>query len=515
VSDLILFNANVITMNPVFPRAQLVAIEDDKILYVGRNNRLDELKHKKTKLIDCHGKAVLPGFIDAHCHLHALAESYITLNLEPCKKVGSLSDIQAKIRDLSQQLSPGTWIRGRGYNEFYLAEKRHPNRLDLDAITSAHPIKLTHRTGHAHVLNGLALKLVGISKETPDPPDGLIDRDVETGEPTGLLYRMGDFLSKKVPPLDIKQLDRGMKMANKELLSLGITSVQDASSHNDIEQWRLLNRWKDERLLELKVSMMLGMEAFNDYRKQDFLTKLDENQLRLGGVKIILDETIGHLRPNQSELNERVLNIHQSGFQAVLHAIEETAVMPACFAIEYALQTFPKPDHRHRIEHCSVCTQPIAKRLASFGIMVVTQPSFIYYNGERYLRTVPDSNLKHLYPIATLMKKGVKVAGSSDFPIVPANPLIGIYSAVARMAESGEYVLPNERISPLEALKMYTDYAAKATFEEMTKGSIVPGKLADLVVLNGDPTKVPVNEIKDIEVEMTILNGEVVWDKIS
>jgi predicted amidohydrolase YtcJ len=157
----------------------------------------------------------------------------------------------------------------------------------------------------------------------------------------------------------------------------------------------------------------------------------------------------------------------------------------------------------------------LAKRLASLGITVVTQPSFIYYHGERYLRTVPDPNLKYLYPIATLKKNGVKVVGSSDCPVAPANPMIGIYSSVSRMAENGEFVLPEEKISPLEALRMYTNEAAKTTFEETIKGSIAPGKLADLVILNGDPTSLPVNEIKDIEVEMTILNGEVVWNKMS
>ena len=197
--DVILFNANVITMNPAFPQAQLVAIEDDKILYVGRNNSLDELKHKKTKIIDCNGKAVLPGFIDAHCHLYALAESYITLNLEPCNNVGSILDIQAKIRDLSQQLPPGTWIRGRGYNEFYLAEKRHPSRWDLDAITSAHPIKLTHRTGHAHVLNSVALKLVGISKETPIHLMVLSTGTLRLESPQDYSTGWGIFYQKKFP----------------------------------------------------------------------------------------------------------------------------------------------------------------------------------------------------------------------------------------------------------------------------------------------------------------------------
>ena len=145
--------------------------------------------------------------------------------------------------------------------------------------------------------------------------------------------------------------------------------------------------------------------------------------------------------------------------------------------------------------------------------MVVTQPSFIYYSGDRYLRTVPAEELKHLYPIRTLLKSGVKVAASSDCPIAPANPLIGIYAATSRMTETGETVLSEEKITPEEALRMYGENAARATFDEGMKGSISPGKLADLVVLNGDPTKVPINEIKDIKVEMTILNGEIVWEK--
>ena len=467
----------------------------------------------KATRIDCKGKTVLPGFIDAHLHLHALAESHVTLNLEPHHNVQSISDIQTKIRNYSQKLPPGTWIRGRGYNEFYLAEKRHPNRWDLDQVTSVHPIKLTHRTGHAHVLNSLALQMVGISNETPDPPDGLIDRDIETGEPTGLLYRMSDFLSKKIPPLENDQLDQGMKIANDELLSMGITSIQDASSHNGIEQWKLFRRWKEKGFLKPRVVMMLGTESFSAFRKQDFESQTDKSQLRLAGVKIILDETTGHLKPDQTELNEMVLRIHQAGFQACLHAVEEKTVEAACSAIEYALKKLPKSDHRHRIEHCSVCPPSLAKKLAALGIMVVTQPSFIYYSGERYLRTVPSEELKHLYPIKTLLKSGVKVAASSDCPIAPANPMTGIYAACSQMTETGEAVLPEEKISPEEALRMYGETAARATFDEGMKGSISPGKLADLVVVNEDPTRVSLDEIKDLELEMTIINGEVLWEK--
>jgi predicted amidohydrolase YtcJ len=514
MADLILCNANVITMDPACPRAQLVAIENRKIISVTTSDKLVEHKKSETKVIDCNGETILPGFIDAHCHIPSLAESFLALNLNPQNNVHSISDIQAEIQSLSKELPPGKWIRGKGYNEFYLTEKRHPTREDLDRATTIHPIKLTHRSGHAHVLNSAALRIVGISKETSDPPGGLIDRDIRTGEPTGILYGMSNYLAKIIPSIDGDQMEKGIRLVNQELLSCGIASVQDATSRNDFDRWKMFQRWKENGLLRSRVSMMLGMEGFNEYRKHPYSVQGDEKHLRLGGVKIIIHETTGQLTPSQQELNEMVNKIHQSGFQAVLHAIEEHSIKAACTAIEHALKLSPKSDHRHRIEHCSVCPPSLAKRLASLGISVVTQPSFIYYSGERYLRTVSNDQLKYLYPIATLRKNGVIVAGSSDCPITPANPLIGIYAATSRATETGEVVLPEERITPEEALKMYTEVAAKARFEEKDKGAISPGKLADLVVLNGDPTKLPIDQIKDIEVEMTILDGEIVWNKI-
>jgi predicted amidohydrolase YtcJ len=515
MTDLILFNANVITMDPTYPIAQLVAVHSGKIEKVAGNEHLKDLTHSKTEVIDCHGKTVLPGFIDAHVHFHGFSERLTAIDLSPRNNVRSISDIRDKICQISKALPSGTWIRGAGYDEFYLAEKRHPTRSDLDGATSTHPIKLTHRSGRAHVLNSLALQLVNISKETADPADGLIDRDIQTGQPTGLLYGMGNTLAKLIPPIDHDQMERGVKLANKQLSSLGITSIHDASPRNNLSRWKMFQRWIEGGLLRSRVCMALGMEGYDEYRKQPFQTRIDENRLRVQGLKIILHETTGRLYPTQEELNEMVLDMHRSGLQAVLHAIEGKTIEAACNAVENALKKSPRSDHRHRIEHCSVCTPSLAKRLASLGIMVVTQPSFIYYNGDRYLKTVPKPNLEHLYPLSTFINNGVAVAGSSDCPVVPANPIMGIYSAISRKTEAGDFVLPDEQITPLKALKMYTQDAAKATFEERVKGSIEPGKLADLVVLSGDPTKLPLNEIKDIEVEMTILDGEVVWDQMS
>ena len=514
MSELILFNANVITMDPALPKARLVAIQDGKIVLVSGDQRLRELRKNEATFIDCHDKTVLPGFIDAHFHLHGFVESLMTLDLDPRHQTHSISDIQDKIRGEARKVPPGTWIRGRGYNEFYLREKRHPTCWDLDIATPVHPTKLTHRSGRAHVLNSLALQSAGISRETGDPPEGLIDRDVVTGEPTGLLYGMGHHLGRAIPPLDPDQMEHGIRLADRELRSLGITSLHDASPRNNLKRWKLLRHWKESGLLKSRISMMLGIEGLNEYERHEF-SPVEGDPVQLGGVKIVLHETTGQLTPCEEELDESVFRVHESGRQVVLHAIEGKTIEAACSAVEHALRRLPRPDPRHRVEHCSVCPPSLARRLASLGIIVVTQPSFIYYNGDRYLRTVPESNLRHLYPIATLIKNGVKVVASSDCPIAPANPMIGIHSAVSRKTEGGELVLPEEGVSPLKAIRMCTSDAAESNFEERIKGSITPGKLADLVVLNDDPTGPSAHEIKDIEVEMTLVNGEIVWDKFA
>ena len=512
-ANIILINANIITLDRVRPKADWVAIARGKILSLGERQELVIPGDIEAEIIDYRGRTVLPGFIDSHLHLLSFAESLVTLNLKPKSAVGSVADIQSRICNSSRNLPRGNWIRGNGYDEYYLAEKRHPNRWDLDIAALDHPVKLTHRSGHAHVLNSLALNFVGIGIETPDPPGGLIERDLNTGLPTGLLYEMGDFLSARIPPLDNEDLEKGIKMADQELISHGITSICDASSRNDMERWNLFKSWKKKGLLNPRVDMMLGFEGFEKNNLESFSTALHPGQLRVSGVKIILDETTGRLHPSQPELNKMVLEAHQAGRQVAIHAIEEVAIKAACIAIEYAVKRNPKKDHRHRIEHCSLCPPALAKRIASLGITVVTQPPFIYYNAERYLQTVPEEQLRYLYPLRTLLHHGINVAGSSDCPIVPPNPLMGMYAAVSRRGETGDIVGGYEKIPLTEALRMYTQHAARAMFEEGIKGTITPGKMADLVVLNCDPTQLPPDEVKDLKVEMTIVDGQVVWKR--
>lgn len=510
VADLILKNANVITMAPRQPSAELVAIKNGKILLVAGNEELESVRGDETEVIDCRGRTVVPGFNDAHCHVLSFVRKLLSLDLSP-SSVSSIADIKAAIRNRAQHTPPGEWLIGTDYNEFYLAEKRHPTRWDIDEVAPHHPVVLTHRSLHACVLNSRALSVAGITRETPDPPGGLIDRDLNTGEPSGLLFEMLGYIREKVlPPLSEEELTKGIALANQHYLSYGITSLQEATASNNLGRWQIFQRFKDR--LKSRVYMMLGIEALSQFQAAGLAFSSGDSQLRLGGVKIMLDETTGQLYPPQLELNQQAFTAHQAGFQLAIHAIEETTVEAAITALEYAHSQLPQANRRHRIEHCAECPPRLLKRLSKLQAVIVTQPPFLYYSGERYLARVPASQLKWLHRIKSPLSSGLMVAGSSDSPVVPDNPLVGIYAAVTRKAESGQQLLPQECISAKEALAMYTINAAYASFEEGIKGSITPGKLADMVVLSNDPLKSPPEQIKDIQVEMTIIGGKVVWE---
>ena len=505
-ADLVLNNANVITMDPDRPTAGVVAIKGNKILAVGGKEVLGEVRGAKTRVIDCQGRTVVPGFNDAHCHIFSFIRKLRSLDLSP-SSVSSIAEIKAAIRRRARSLPPGSWLSGTDYNEFYLAEKRHPNRRDLDEAAPHHPVILTHRSLHACVLNSMALSLAGITRETPEPPGALVGREFETGEPSGLLFEMLGYIREKVvPPLSDDELAEGMATASEHYLSMGITSVQEASTTNDFTRWQTLKRFTESGALKSRVFMMFGTGALSQFQEANLTFGAGDSHLRLGGVKLMLSEAT-----SLPELKQQAFSAHEAGFQLALHCVEAGTVEAAISALEYISNELPLPGRRHRLEHCSECPPPLLERLSRLKAMVVTQPPFLYYSGERYLATIPPARLKWLYRLKSFLDRGLIVAGSSDSPVVPDNPLVGIYGAVTRRAQSGEELSPEEAVSAEQALAMYTINAAYASFEEEIKGAITPGKLADMVVLSADPLKSPPEQIKDIRVEMTIINGRVVW----
>ncbi len=511
-ADLILQNANVITVDPRHPTAELVACKGDRILLVGDRTDLGLVAGTNSRIIDCRGKILVPGFNDAHCHILSFVRKLLSVDLSPAA-VKSIGDIKAAVGRKVQQTPPGQWISGAGYHEFYLAEKRHPTRRDIDEVAPNHPVVLSHRSLHACVLNSLAMSLAGINRETPEPPGGLIERDLESGEPTGLLFEMlGHIREKVIPPLSEAQLSEGIALANRQYISNGITSLQEATVVNGFSQWQKFRYFMDTGQLKSRIYMMSGAGALSELREAGLTFGAGDNQLRLGGIKIILSEAAGRLYPPQAELNRQVLEAYQAGFPLAIHAIQPGTVEAAISALEYLQSQLPQTGRRHRIEHCSECPPHLLTRLKRLPVMVVSQPPFLYYSGERYLAMLTADELRWIYRLKSFLVSGLTVAGSSDSPIVPHNPLIGIYAAVTRKAESGQELLPEERISGTEALAMYTIGGAQASYEENSKGSLTPGKLADMVLLSDDPTKMSPERLKDIKVEMTIIGGKVVWE---
>jgi predicted amidohydrolase YtcJ len=505
--DLILKNANIITMDAAQPLAEFVAITGDKILFVGNDYELDSGISSKTKIIDCSGLTVVPGFNDAHLHLFSLVRKLLSIDLSPAS-VKSIADIKEAVRRKAAKTPPGTWLSGTDYNEFYLKEKRCPTRRDLDEAAPAHPVIISHRSLHACVLNTMALSLAGINGETPEPPGARIERDLATGEPNGILIDMLSHIRNKVMGLFSEaELSEGITLANRLFLENGITSFQDATYKNDMGRWEVVCRYQKAGKLNVRVSMMAGPETSRQFQNAGMISGSGDNYLRLGAIKFLLEA-----RPDQKLLNEQVYEFHRAGWQLAFHAVAENTIAAALDALEYAHSFLPVTGRRHRIEHCSECPPYLLERLKKLDLMIVTQPSALYYNGERYLATVAETQLPWLYRIQSPLEKGVVVAGSSDTPVAPGSPLVGIYGAVARRAESGQVLQPEERIDINQALALYTINAAYASFEENIKGSITPGKLADLVVLSEDPLTTPPEKLKDIKVVTTIIGGKVVWE---
>ncbi len=509
--DLILSNARVITMNPHQAYAGLVAISGDRIAAVAAND-VAAFAGPGTRVINCGGKTVIPGFNDAHCHIFSQIRSLLSIDLTP-QSVRSIEDIKAAVHWRAEKTLPGRWISGNGFNEFYLAEKRIPNRWDLDEATTRHPVMISHRGLHCCVLNSLALSLAGIVAERPDPPGALIDRDPVTGEPTGILFEMQGYIRHQVMPhLSEEEVQRGMAAVNRLCLENGITSVQDASVTNNLARWNSYKTAAESGCFQPRISLMFGLDAVSDFREAGMVSGSGDEHLRLGPIKMLVTEATGQVEPDQPRLNMLVQDYTRAGFQIAIHAVQENTVAAAISALE-TVGADAVAKSRHRIEHCSECPPALLKRLKKIRPVIVTQPSFLYYSGERYLTTVEPRKIPWLYRIKSFMNAGLTVAASSDTPSVPGNPLVVIYAAVPRKAESGQYLCPEQGILVSKAIAAYTVNAAYASFEDDIKGTIAPGMLADMVVLNGDPLRVPKIGIKDIQVDMTIIGGKVVWER--
>ena len=516
-ADLLLTNALALTMEQGCPRASWVAVGEGRILTSGGGEEWRDVQGPDTRVVDCAGMTLLPGFVDAHCHLLALASSLRAVN---CRAAGasSVARIVELLRVRAEATEPGDWVRGFGYDEFYLADGRHPTRLDLDGATTGHPVRLDHRTGHASVLNSLGLDAAGIRRDTPDPPEGIIERD-GTGEPTGVLFEMSEHLRLALRHPNSATSDEtvfldGAKAADRLLRSSGVTSIHDASPGNGLDRWRTFGDLKEGGHLASRVVMMAGSGHWESFQRSGMATGDGDDGLRLGAVKVMLSLATGALLPSDSELRELAEGPHRAGYQLAFHAVEYEAVEAAADTIMYLRERWPRHDARHRIEHCSECPPSTLAKVQRSGALVVTQPVFTHQYGDRYLSLTEDNLRPHLYPLRALQQALVPLAAGSDAPVATPDPLLGIYSAVSRETVLGTHFDTGrpQQIAAASALSMHTSGGAYAGFQEHSTGSIAPGKLADLVLLDRDPTSVEPEALKETRVVMTLVGGRTVWE---
>lgn len=517
-ADLVLTNANVLTMNPSKPHAQAIAIQDDKIIEVGTNKEIKPYIGKNTKIINLEEKTVVPGFIDTHAHITGYGKSLRQINL---RGVSSIKEMQKKLKSRAQETPKGQWILGRGWDQDQLIEKRYPTRWDLDKFSPNNPVILTRVCGHLCVANSQALELAGIAKETTSPPAGQIDKDPKTGEPTGILRENAMNLVWEVKPEPSEEeLIEACILACQKAVEAGLTSVHWLiSSPTEI---RVIQKLRQQNKLPLRVYIMVSVKLLDHLIDLGLHTGFGDNRIRIGSVKIFSDGSLGartaalfqpyHDEPTrkgimlytQEKLNTLVMKAHRAGFQLAIHAIGDRAIDMTLTALENALEEAPKKNHRHRIEHASVLNRKLIQRMKRLKVIASVQPHFVvsdFWVADR----VGPTRARWVYPFKTLVQEGVLTTGSSDCPVEPIDPLLGVWAAVAREA------FPEERISVDDALRLYTVNAAYASFEEDVKGSIDVGKLADLVVLSREPHEISPNEIRDVEVEMTIVGGKVVY----
>ena len=511
--DLLLENANVLTLEAGKPRAESVAVRGGSIVAVGRRADTAKLVGPGTRILDCQGLTLLPGIVDAHCHLLATAASLHGLDCSP-KRASNINELQRVIRDKAEETSSDGWIRGFGYDELDLIEERHPNRWDLDSAAPNHPVRLDHRSGHASVLNSYGLRLAGINRDTPDPVDGVIDRDQSTGEPSGLLLEMSAFLRDRLGKLKTDaEFEEGISRLDRMLLSYGITSVQDAGPNNDLDSWETIHHLQASESLRCRVTMMAGVPHLDEFLAAGCGYGMGDQQLRLGHVKVMLTLTTGTLQPDIESLGRIVNRAHQAGFPVALHAVEGDAIAAAAQALLECHSSLSSrvPD---RIEHCAECPPSLATEVSRSGAMVVTQPGFLFWNGDRYKERVAPSLLGCLYSVEALVQSGVEVAFGSDSPVIDPNPWPAIYSAVTRTTRSGSVIksVDDAEVLVESALRMHTVAGARAEGSQGVKGTIRPGKLADLVLMDKDPTNVEPCDLRDIHPVLTVLGGSVAWE---
>lgn len=507
-ADLVFINGSVLTMDPGSFLEEAVAISKDRILDVGSTKKIKASIGPKTRVLDAEKNTILPGFIDCHVHLMQTGMDMMKIDLSQCTH---LADVESLIAKRSNSLEKGEWVLGAGYNEFDWPEGRMLSLQELDHISPDNPVCLIRTDRHSSILNSLAFKELQI------PLD--LDRVEEetNGKKTGFVAgKANAYVRQSINRLLPKKTKKKiLTEAAQKLISVGITTVHalDGGDHFGDDDVDLL--------LAERASLPLDVQIYFQTKQ---IKKVEERGLRSIGGCILIDGSLGSktaalskpyaddittsgiLYHSNEELEEFISEAHRKGLQISVHAIGDAAIEQILTAYEKALSAYPRKDHRHRIEHCSLPAPHHIKRCADLGVIISLQPSWFGANtltqvvGPRRL----GEQVGRLYPLASLLSAGIDLCGGSDSPVSPPGPLMGIDGGVNHFRRE-------ERVSPLSAAALFTTGAARAGFEEEAKGMVKPGYQADLVLLDGDLLSLSSADISSLAVKMTVARGEILF----
>ncbi len=507
------------------PGDEAVFINNHMIEAVGSNQEIKQLITAETKVVDLKGKFLMPGMVDAHCH--ALYFGYY-LSMIDLRGLRSLQECQDVISAAVQKAKPGEWIVGRGWNQNLWQSKQEPTRHDLDTLSSDNPIRMVRICGHSEWVNTKCLEVAGITHETADPPGGKIDREPETGHPSGIIREGFDLVEKTLPAPGLKERMAYFLKAQELFLANGITGIHSCES---LQEYQAIKAVEDEGKLKLRVYHLLPPEDLETFDRWDQGGRQQSPRLWHGHTKIFADGSLGASTAllhepyegtednygiactSAEEMPAIIEASYRKGRSVAVHAIGDKALTNVLDAIEQARRRVPG-DRKDRIEHVQLAKEKDLERMRSMNITACIQPLFLGTDWKVATRLWGEERCKLAYAWNTIGKMGIKRVFSSDAPVEGINPLAGIQTVVTRRDQDNQPEggwFSEQRLSVEESLSGYFEYAGWLSGNADQLGAVQEGKLADLTVLDRNPLKEPPDEIAKITIAMTLINGELVY----
>jgi hypothetical protein len=524
--DRIFVNGTVVTLDARNRVVQAVSVRSGRIAAAGSDSDIRAAAGQGTEVIDLKGKTLLPGFYAAHDHLPQagmLALYQVDLNSPPIGSMRSMGDVLVALRARAGRTPAGRWIVGRGYDDTLLAERRHPNRRDLDSVSTAHPIWVVHTSGHLGAANSSALAIAGITRDSPQPRGGVIRKDRVTGEPDGVIEESLSLVARHLPAETREQRLEAIRWCDRTYRQKGVTTSVIAGA--TLDRMEELREAFQRGWLNIRVRPMLAPAAAGGAGHDV------KDRIHTGAVKLFHDGSIqgytgflgapyyrqpegkadyrGYPSRSREELTAMVKKHHRAGLQVCVHGNGDAAIDDILHAYGEAQREFPRRDARHRIEHCQTPRPDQLDAMRELGVTPSYFNGHVYYWGDRHRDIfLGPERAARISPLRSSLDRGIRFTLHNDTPVTPVDPLLLVWAAVNRMTRNGQVLGPAERISVEQALRAVTIDAAWQNFEENDRGSIETGKLADFTILEMNPLAVPQERIRDIRVAGVVIGGQ-------